>query len=90
MVTEKQLKYILSEAQEIQKKTFGSKVGISIMTGCFLKGFVVTVEHNAETLPDGNLSSSIQEFEFRETMDFDECTDKFSELQNFINKSIDE
>lgn len=81
MLTDKQLEFALGEIQGIQKKHFGGKLGITIMTGCDTTEFIVTVEYGFKKLEDGNCMALDRTFEFKRTLTEDQCVDYLQDIE---------
>lgn len=91
MLTDKQLEFVLGEIQAIQKKNFGGKLGITIMTGCDTTEFVVTVEYGFKKLDDkGNCMSLDKTFEFNKTLTEDQCVDYLQDIEKLSKKSVND
>ena len=82
MLTDKQLLFSLGEIQNIQKKYFGCKTGITIRTGCNTTEFIVIVEYDFEKLDDkGNYKSLEKTFEFNKSLTEDQCVDYLQDIE---------
>lgn len=86
MISQKQLKFVLGEIQELQKKNFGSKIGISIATGCEVTEFIVIVEYNFKKTLRGDLISNERTFEFNNKLTEDQCVDLLKEVETLVKE----
>ena len=87
MLTDKQLEFALGEIQGIQKKHFGSKLGITIMTGSDTTDFIVTVEYGFKKLDEGgNCMACDKTFEFNKSLTEDQCVDYLQDIEKLSKK----
>lgn len=87
MLTDKQLEFVLGEIQGIQKKHFGGKLGITIMTGSDTTDFIVTVEYGFKKLDEGgNCMACDKTFEFNKSLTEDQCVDYLQDIEKLAKK----